>query len=95
MCEDILIDFIIGLPRSHGFTAILVAMDRFSKRVHLGDLPSHFTAYKVAELLISIVCKHHAFPRSIVYDRHPLFISNFWKQLFKLSDTVLRMSSYQ
>jgi len=91
--EDISLDFVSGLPPSRGYTFILVVVDRFSKGIHLGALPSHYISYKVAELFVSIVCKLHGLPRSIVSDRDPLFISHFWQDLFKFSGTLLRMSS--
>ncbi|KAL2973409.1 hypothetical protein AAZX31_14G043900 [Glycine max] len=47
----------------------------------------------VASLFLNTVIKLHGFPRSIVSDRDPLFISHFWQDLFRLSGTVLRMSS--
>ena len=31
-------------------------------------------------------------PRSILSDRDPLFMSNFWQEIFKLQKTVLKMS---
>lgn len=37
--EDLSLDFITGLPQSHGYTVILVVVDRFSKGTHLGALP--------------------------------------------------------
>ncbi|MCH95883.1 protein FAR1-RELATED SEQUENCE 5-like [Trifolium medium] len=91
--EDISMYFVTGLPQSNGYSVILVVVDRFSKAVHLGALPAQFTAYKVAELFINMVCKIHGFPRSIVSDRDPIFISKFWADLFKFSGTLLRMSS--
>ncbi|PNX73902.1 transposon Ty3 gag-pol polyprotein, partial [Trifolium pratense] len=91
--EDISLDFITGLPLSGGYSVLLVVVDRFSKYTHLGALPSHFTAYKVAELFVNMVCKLHGMPRSIVSDRDPIFISKFWSDLFKFSGTLLRMSS--
>ncbi|GAU26773.1 hypothetical protein TSUD_317710 [Trifolium subterraneum] len=91
--EDLSLDFITGLPMSHGFTVILVIVDRFSKGVHLGALPTKFIAYKVARLFIDLVCKHHGFPHSLVSDRDPVFISNFWRELFRLCGTKLRMST--
>lgn len=91
--EDISMDFITGLPPSQGFTVILVVVDRFSKAIHLDALQSGFTAYKVAELFVSMVCKRHEFPKSIVSDRDSIFIGRFWSDLFKLSGTLLRMSS--
>jgi hypothetical protein len=91
--EDLSLDFITGLPPSHGFSVILVVVDRFSKGVHLGALPTKFIAYKVATLFIDIICKLHGFPHSLVSDRDPIFISRFWKELFRLSGTKLRMST--
>ncbi|MCH80967.1 Ty3/gypsy retrotransposon protein, partial [Trifolium medium] len=91
--EDISMDFITGLPISKGNSVIMVVVDRFSKAIHLGALAAGFTAYKVAELFVSIVCKHHGLPKSIVSDRDPIFISRFWNDLFKFSGTLLRMSS--
>ena len=57
-----------------------------------------YEAQKMAGLLcpllfIEIVRKIHGMPRSLVSDRDPLFISQFWRELFRLSDTRLRMSS--
>ncbi|XP_014506463.1 uncharacterized protein LOC106766231 [Vigna radiata var. radiata] len=86
-------DFVIGLPPSNGYTMLLVVVDRFSKAVHLGTIHSDFTAYKVAELFVTLVCKHHGLLKSIVSGRDLIFISRFWSDLFKFSDTLLRMSS--
>ena len=90
--EDISMDFITHLPPSHGFTVIFVVVDRFSKGVHLAALPMGFSAFKVATVFLDIVCKHHGFPRSIVSDRDPVFLNTFWKELFRLSGTRLRLS---
>lgn len=91
--EDLSMDFITHLPPSNGFTVIFVAVDRYSKGVHLGALPTSFTAFKVANLFLQIVCKLHGFPKSIVSDRDPIFLSNFWRELFRLSGTQLRLST--
>jgi len=86
-------DFITGLPPANGSKVILVVVDRLSKSAHFGALPGSFTTSKVAELFVSLVVHHHGFPRSIVSDRDPVFISNFWRKLFELSGTKLSMSS--
>jgi len=90
--EDLSMDFITHLPLSHGFTVILVVVDRYSKGVHLGALPTGFTAFNVATLFMKIICKLHGFPKSIASDRDPIFVSNFWRELFRLSGTRLRLS---
>lgn len=91
--EDLSLDFITGLPPYHGNSVILVVVDRFSKGIHLGMLPSSHTAHAVASLFMDIVGKIHGLPRSLVSDRDPLFVSKFWQELFQLSGTQLRMSS--
>ena len=91
--EDISMDFITHLPPSNSFTVIMVVVDRYSKGVHLGALPIGFSAFKVAMLFVEIVCKHHGFSKSIVSDRDPVFLSAFWRELFRLSGTHLRLST--
>lgn len=68
-------DFITHLPNSQNRTVIMVVVDRFSKGVHFGALPSHVTAYKVTLLFLDIIYKLHGFPRSIVSDRDLIFVS--------------------
>ncbi|MCH91593.1 Ty3/gypsy retrotransposon protein, partial [Trifolium medium] len=91
--EDISLDFIVGLPSVQSHTAILVVVDRLSKAAHFGSLPTHFTAVKVADLFAKMICKLHGMPRSMVSDRDPILLSQFWQELFKLSGTKLRMST--
>lgn len=89
--EDISMDFVTHLPSSNGYTVIMVVVDRYSKEVHFGALPTGFSAFKVATLFIEVVCKHHGFPKSIISDRDPVFLSAFWRELFRLSGTHLRL----
>lgn len=70
-------DFITHLPNSQNHTTLMVVVDRFSKGVHFGALHSNFTAYRVANLFHDIICKLHGFPKSIVSDRDPIFVSQF------------------
>lgn len=91
--EDLSLDFILGLPEYKGNTVILVVVDRFSKGVHLGMLPTAHTAFMVATLFLDMVVKIHGVPRSLVSDRDPIFLSKFWQELFRRSGTHLRMSS--
>ena len=70
----------------------MVIVDHLTKSAYFGALPTEFIACKVAELFVDIVVCHHGFPRSIVSDRDPVFLSNFWHKLFELSGTWLLMS---
>jgi hypothetical protein len=90
--EDLSMDFITGLPKSKGYEAILVVVDRLSKYAHFVPLKHPYTARVVAEIFTKEVVRLHGIPLSIMSDRDPIFISNFWKELFKLQGTKLRMS---
>lgn len=87
------LDFITSLLVSHGHTVILVVVDRYSKGAHFGALPTQHTAHQVIVRFVDMVCKHHGFPRSLVSDRDALFLSHFWRELFRLSGTQLHMST--
>ena len=86
-------DFIIQLPKSAGFTAILVIVDRFSKLGHFEALKPGFTVKEVARVFIRFVVKLHGFPLTIVSDCDPLFLSRFWRNLFEFSGTKLHYST--
>lgn len=91
--SDISLDFIGGLPKSKGKDTILVVVDRFTKYAHFLALSHPYTASEVAALFIQEIVRLHGFPRTIVSDRDPLFLSNFWKALFKAAGTQLNYSS--
>ena len=91
--DDITMDFIEGLPTSNGKNTILVVVDRLSKSAHFLALAHPFTAKMVVEKFVEGVVKLHGMPKSIISDRDPVFMSQFWQELFKLSGTQLKMSS--
>lgn len=86
-------DFVEGLPRSKGVDVILVVVDKLTKYGHFLPLKHPYTAQQVAQLFFDQVYKLHGMPSRIISDRDPVFTSAFWKELFKLSDTILNMSS--
>ncbi|CAJ2663964.1 unnamed protein product [Trifolium pratense] len=91
--EDLSMDFITGLPKSKGYEAILVVVDRLSKYVHFIPLKHPYTAKIIAEVFVREVVRLHGIPLSIVSDRDSVFMSSFWRELFKLQGTKLRMST--
>ncbi|GJT66254.1 transposon ty3-G gag-pol polyprotein [Tanacetum coccineum] len=81
---SISMDFIKGLPKSQGKDVILVVVDRLSKYSHFMALSHPFTASQVAQLFLNNIYKLHELPENIVLDRDTIFVSSFWKELFKL-----------
>jgi len=76
-------DFIGPLPRSNGFNAIFIVIDRFSSMVHLIPTTTNADAEEVAKLFFNNIYRLHGLPLSIVSDRDTRFTSHFWKQLME------------
>jgi hypothetical protein len=91
--SDISMDFIDGLPISHGHNVILVVVDRLTKCGHFFSLSHPYIAVTVANLFFTQVFKLHGLPQTIVSDRYAVFTSSFWKELFRLQGTNLAFNS--
>lgn len=91
--EEVSLDFVTGLPKSKGYDVILVVVDRLSKYAHFLRLKHPYLAKIVAVVFVQEVVRLHGIPLSILSDRDPIFVSAFWKELFQLQGTTLKMSS--
>ncbi|KAM9975425.1 hypothetical protein ACTFIW_013307 [Dictyostelium discoideum] len=97
--RDISIDF-LSLPKTtyalNGFTVevdqVCVIVCRLSKMVHI--VPCHKTidAQHTAQLLLNHVFRLHGYPRTIVSDRDPRFLSDIWGRWAKTMDSKLKMA---
>ena len=74
--RDILINFIIDLPNSNGFTNIIVVVDRLIKMQYMIPIKS-INAILVAEYFVRYVFKLHRLPNSIISDYKSQFILDF------------------
>lgn len=90
---DVSMDFVDGLPLSLNKNAILVVVDRLSKYSHFIAISHPYTASQIAEVYTKEVFRLHGMPKSIVSDRDPVFLSQFWTAFFKLQGTKLCRSS--
>jgi transposase InsO family protein len=91
--QDLSMDFTEGLPKSKAYSVILVVVDRLTKFSHFLPLKHPYNAHTVAQLFLDNVVKLHGLPNSIVTDRDSIFVSVFWKQLFKLYKVNLTLST--
>lgn len=90
---DLSMDFIEGLPKSDGYSVILVVVDRLTKFAHFLPVKHPYSAITIATLFMDNVVKLHGLPQSIVTDRDTVFVSAFWKELFKLYKVQLNFST--
>jgi hypothetical protein len=64
--ESVSMDFMVSLPPSRGFDAIMVVVDRFSKMAHFIPTKDEATAQEIGRLFFTHVFKHHGLPKDIV-----------------------------
>ena len=87
-------DFITGLPTTeNGKDAIMVVVDRLSKMAHFIPTTTKVTAQEVADLFVKEILRLHGIPKTIVSDRDPKFISQFWESFTKRLDIKRCLSS--
>jgi transposase InsO family protein len=82
--DVISIDFIVELPESHGYDAIMNVVDSITKCAHFIPMHTTITAEGAAQLYLQDVWKHHGTPRAVLSDRGSQFVAGFTRELYKL-----------
>jgi transposase InsO family protein len=82
--DTISVDFVVELPDSNSYDAVMVIVNSLGKRAHF--IPTHttVTVEGTAQIFLKEVWKHHGTPLQVVSDRGPQFISEFTTELYRL-----------
>jgi len=86
-------DFIVGLPKSEGYTKIWVIVDRISKVAHFILLKTLEHIKELALVFVKEIWSLDGRPESIVCDRDTQFTSKFWTSLMPLLQVKLNMTT--
>jgi len=86
-------DFITDLPKSKGYDAILVVIDRLTKMSHFVPYNKDMNARQFAKTFIKEIFRLHGLPRDIITDRGTIFTSELWKETTNLLGIERRLST--
>lgn len=86
-------NLVIGLPKSGGFDAVMVVVDRLTKMCHLKPCNITTSAQDVVRFYLCNIWKLHGLPTHITSDRGTQFTAKFWKELSKHLGIKARMST--
>ena len=91
--QHISMDFKSFPKDKKGYDTVYVIIDRLGKRAY--SIPCHktTTAKDMAQLFISNVYRTHGPPETIVSDRGPQFISEFWTEFCRILGIKLKLST--
>ena len=82
--DTISVDFIVEIPKSNGYDAVMNIVDSVSKCAHFISTNTTITALGAARLYLRHVWKDYGLPRQVMSDRGPQFIAEFTCELYWL-----------
>ena len=91
--DHVALDFVVGMPVQGDYDAICTVVDKATKMCHFIPCSEHISAKQVAKLYWQFVGRLHGIPSVLISDRDVRFTSKFWKELWRLLGTNLRMGS--
>ena len=91
--DHVVLDFVVGMPVQGEYDAICTVVDKATKMCHFIPCNEKISAKQVAKLYWQFVGRLHGIPSVLISDRDVRFTSKFWKELWRLLGTNLRMGS--
>ena len=91
--DHVVLEFVVGMPVQGEYDAICTVVDKATKMCHFIPCSEKISAKQVAKLYWQNVGKLHGIPSILISDRDVRFTSRFWKELWRLLGTNLRMGS--
>ena len=86
-------DFIGPFPESDGFDYLWVIICRLSSMVHLIPVNTTTTASQLSPIFVKEIVHLHGLPGSIVCDRDSKFMSKWWREIHRILDIKILMST--
>jgi len=90
--EIISMDLITQLPKSNGYNAICVIVDRLTKRAYFISINNWFLSKDMVQLLYDKVYPLHGLPLQIILDRGVQYLAKLfqeWCQILGIESTML------
>ena len=91
--DDISMDFVCSLPKSHGLDMLLIITNRLTGYIKAEPTVKTVTAKAMAELFHRTCYWQFGLLKTIVSDRDKLFLSNFWRELHRLLGVKIQLST--
>jgi hypothetical protein len=83
-------DFKSFPPDQNGYNAILMVVNRLSKRSFSLFTRKTCTAAKLANLYFMYIWRIYGTPKTITSDRNPQFVAEFFRKFAKLTEITLQ-----
>ena len=91
--QHVSVDFVTRLPRSNGYDAICVVVDRLTKQRHLVSCTTTIMAKELGILFCDRIFHYHSLPETIMSDRELQFASRFCKHLCSCLKIEVQLST--
>jgi transposase InsO family protein len=80
-------------PSKEGYNMVFVVINRLSKQAVSFPYYKTVTAEDIVRFYINIIFRYKDPPDSIISDRGLQFVSNFWKEFYRILDIKLKLST--